>query len=162
MLEAQATLLSACLPCRSKLAAVGPAPSTLRGYQQRAVDLAATGCNMILVGSTGAGKTAVAVARAEALILADPAARIVMLAPTVTLVTQQTGGMGWQVGRAGTDWMLVVHAGRCTPSSCRWKGWNSPVSNPLCRLTHAALLPCSRLPELSQVQRRRAARHRAL
>ncbi|EFN54011.1 hypothetical protein CHLNCDRAFT_58365 [Chlorella variabilis] len=75
---------------RRKAAGVGPAPQALRGYQQRAVTLAATGRNMIVVGDTGSGKTVIAVARAVDMTLADPSARTVFLAPTVQLVQQQT------------------------------------------------------------------------
>jgi ERCC4-related helicase len=64
----------------------------LRGYQQRAVQQAAQGSNLILVCPTGSGKTAIAVAHAESVLRRDAAARIVFLAPTVPLVQQQTGG----------------------------------------------------------------------
>jgi ERCC4-related helicase len=82
------------------MAGVGPAPKALRGYQQRAVNRAATGCNMILVGPTGSGKTAIPVAHAEAMLRLNPAARVVFLAPTVPLVQQQTG-KGGDSGQSG-------------------------------------------------------------
>ncbi|KAL4856329.1 Endoribonuclease Dicer 1 [Chlorella vulgaris] len=81
---------SSLVPRMKKMAGVGPAPKALRGYQQRAVNRAATGDNMILVGPTGSGKTAIAIAHAEAMLRLNPAARVVFLAPTVPLVQQQT------------------------------------------------------------------------
>lgn len=92
---------------RRKAAGVGPAPQALRGYQQRAVTLAATGRNMIVVGDTGSGKTVIAVARAVDMTLADPSARTVFLAPTVQLVQQQTGERAacWVV------WVQMVESG---------------------------------------------------
>lgn len=83
--------LPLCPPARRKVEAEGPAPAQLRAYQQRLVEAARGGGNLILVAPTNSGKTAVAKEHAAYVLGGDPQARVVFIAPTVALATQQAG-----------------------------------------------------------------------
>lgn len=76
---------------RRKAEEAGPTPVELRGYQQRLVEADKAGTNLIFVAPTNSGKTAVAVAHAVHVLEGNPEARVLFLAPTVALATQQAG-----------------------------------------------------------------------
>lgn len=94
------------LPCppRQKAAAQGCGPVQPRGYQARFIAVARGGGNFIFVAPTNSGKTLVAQEHAAHVLSRDPAARVVFVAPTVALATQQageaagTGAVGWLAG----------------------------------------------------------------
>lgn len=81
-------------PARSKAEAEGPAPAQLRVYQQRLVQAARGGANLIFVAPTNSGKTAVAKEHSAAVLGSNPQARGVFITPTVALATQQAGEEG--------------------------------------------------------------------
>ncbi|KAI7838087.1 hypothetical protein COHA_008096 [Chlorella ohadii] len=74
---------------RQKATAQGSGPVQLRGYQRRLVAAARSGGNFIFVAPTNSGKTAVALEHAAHVLGKDSSARVVFVAPTVALATQQ-------------------------------------------------------------------------
>ena len=65
--------------------------SALHRYQQVLLDCVAKGRNHIVVAPTGSGKTRIAVETAGILLQRKPGAKVLYLAPTVSLTEQQTG-----------------------------------------------------------------------
>ncbi|KAF5836541.1 hypothetical protein DUNSADRAFT_5829 [Dunaliella salina] len=68
---------------------VQPAPFVLRDYQQRAVNMVLHGGgNWVVAAPTNSGKTAIFIELSRHLLLRNPKAKIVVLAPAVSLVRQ--------------------------------------------------------------------------
>jgi len=76
----------------------------LRGYQRRLVAAARSGGNFIFVAPTNSGKTAVALEHAAHVLGKDSSARVVFVAPTVALATQQAGEWRVTAGLVCTGW----------------------------------------------------------